>query len=169
MKQEYTSKDTSVNTVGAVYKYITTCNDFILDYGGGKYNANVEYMKKNFNSTVLVYDPYNRTKEHNKRVIDYFKANPAKIVVCSNVLNIIKEDEIIIDILTKIDKLLAVNGLLYIKVYEKNKDGVGHATTKGWQRNEKLESYDKFFNQVFGHRYLTLRKIGDIIVFTKVV
>ena len=167
--QEYTSKDTSVNTVSAVYKYITTCHDIILDYGGGKYDTNAEYMRRNFNSTVLVYDPYNRTEEHNKRVIDYFLVNPAKIVVCSNVLNIIKEDEIILDILQKIDKLIAVNGLLYIKVYERDKSGVGCKTTKGWQRNERLPDYYKFFNKVFGQRYLTLRTIGDIIILTKVV
>ena len=38
IKQQYTSADTSINTISAVYKLIDTPNTVILDYGGGKYS-----------------------------------------------------------------------------------------------------------------------------------
>ena len=36
IEQKYTSANTSINTVSAVYKLIDTPNTVILDYGGGK-------------------------------------------------------------------------------------------------------------------------------------
>ena len=129
IKQQYTSANTSINTVSAVYKLIDTPNTVILDYGGGKYDTNAEYMLQKCNSRVLVFDPYNRTPEHNSKVIQYFKLNPAKIVVCSNVLCVIKEDEIILDILGNIRDLMDYYGILNIRVYERDKTGVGCRTT----------------------------------------
>ena len=168
MKQQYTSKDTSVNTVSAVYKYIDVPNTIILDYGGGKYDTNAEYMKRNWSTEVLVYDPFNRSEGHNKQVIEYFKRNPAPIVVCSNVLNVIKEEEIIVDALKKMFSLLKVNGLLYIKVYERDRSGIGCETTKGWQRNQKLVDYYPFFDKAFGVNYTLLKKKGDLVILAKV-
>ena len=93
LKQEYTSKDTCINTVSAIYKQVTfgLC-EIILDYGGGKYDTNAEYMRETRNCEVLVYDPYNRSYKNNKEILDYFTRKPARNVVCSNVLNVIKED-----------------------------------------------------------------------------
>ena len=164
IKQQYTSADTSINTISAVYKLIDTPNTVILDYGGGKYDTNAEYMLQKCNSRVLVFDPYNRTPEHNSQVIQYFKLNPAKIVVCSNVLCVIKEDEIILDILGNIRDLMAYYGLLYIKVYERDKTGVGCRTTKGWQRNQKTEDYIPFIQQVFGNNCEIQKNRGNLIV-----
>lgn len=162
-EQLYSSADTSINTVSAVYKYIDAPNTVILDYGGGKYDTNAKYMLDKCNASVLVYDPYNRTSEHNSKVIQFFKLNPAKIVVCSNVLNVIKEDEIILDILGNIKSLMAKDGVVYIKVYERDKSGVGCKTTKGWQRNMKLISYTPYFETVFGDEYVYERK-GDLLI-----
>ena len=53
-EQLYSSADTSINTVSAVYKYIDAPNTVILDYGGGKYDTNVEYMMQKCNSPVLI-------------------------------------------------------------------------------------------------------------------
>ena len=163
-KQEYTSADTSINTVSAVYKLIDKPNTVILDYGGGKYDTNAEYMLQKCNSPVLVFDPYNRTQEHNSKVIQFFKLNPAKIAVCSNVLCVIKEDEVILDILGNIKNLMAENGLLYIRVYERDRNGIGCRTTKGWQRNQKTEDYIPFIQQVFGNNCEIQKYRGNLIV-----
>ena len=164
IKQEYTSAGTSINTISAVYKLIDTLNTVILDYGGGKYDTNAEYMLQKCNSRVLVFDPYNRTPEHNSKVIQYFKLNPAQIVVCSNVLCVIKEDEVILDILGNIRDLMAYYGILYIKVYERDKTGVGCKTTKGWQRNQCTESYIPFIRQVFSDNCEIKKYKGCLVV-----
>ena len=164
IEQKYTSANTSINTVSAVYKLIDTPNTVILDYGGGKYDTNAEYMFQKCNSRVLVFDPYNITPEHNSKVIQYFKLNPAKIVVCSNVLCVIKEDEIILDILGNIRDLMDYYGILYIRVYERDKTGVGCRTTKGWQRNQCIESYIPFIQQVFGDNCEIKKYKGCLLV-----
>lgn len=166
-KQQYTSQNTSINTVSAVYKYINQQNAVILDYGGGKYDTNAEFMKKTCNSIVLVYDPYNRPKEHNEQVRNYFVSHPAKIVVCSNVLCVIKEDEVILDILRDMFNLMDWNALLYIKVYERDKTGIGCETTKGWQRNQRLDDYKPFIKNAFG-KNCEIRKKNDILIVKKV-
>lgn len=152
LRQEYTSADTSINTVSAVYKKLDYFwNVVILDYGGGKYDTNIKYMNEKYNSIVLVYDPFNRTPEHNQKVLSYFAQNPAKHVVCSNVLNVIKEDEVILEILRHIYSLMDKNGWLYIKIYERDKSGIGCKTTKGWQRNQKLSEYIPFVEKAFNN------------------
>ena len=167
LKQEYSSKDTCINTVSAIYKQVTfgLC-ETILDYGGGKYDTNAEYMRETRNCEVLVYDPYNRSYKNNREILEYFTRRPARNVVCSNVLNVIKEDEIILGILRHIYSLMDKNGYLYIKVYERDKSGVGCKTTKGWQRNQKLSEYIPFIEKAFG-THCKIEKKKDILVVQK--
>lgn len=153
MYQEYTSKETSINTINAVYKkgYFTE-GDEILDYGGGKYNSNVEYLAR-MGIKCFVFDPFNRSLEHNRAVLDYFNANKgANNIVCSNVICVIKEDEVIYNILMNIKGLLnkKTGSKIYIVVYEGNKSGIGMQTKKGYQRNQKAVEYTTYINNVFG-------------------
>jgi len=148
-KQEYSSKDTSLNVVNKVYtQYNFKPKSIILDYGGGKYDTNVEYMEKLNGSKVYVYDKYNRTEEHNEEVFKYLDKNKPDYVICSNVLNVIKEDSIIEDILKTISEKYPF-ALVLIKVYEKNKSGVHEVTSKGYQRNEKTEAYIPVISKYF--------------------
>lgn len=167
LRQEYTSKDTSVNTVSAVYKQVTfgLC-ETILDYGGGKYDTNAQYMKETRDCAVLVYDPYNRTQEHNRKVLQYFTQRPAHNVVCSNVLNVIKEDDVILEVLRHIYSLMDKGGFLYIKIYERDKSGIGCKTTKGWQRNQRVNDYIPFIEIAFG-KHCKIEKRKDILVVKK--
>lgn len=144
MKQQYTSKETSISTVNKVYTNMYFApGSIILDYGGGKYDKNVEYMQSK-GCKVLVYDPYNRTEEHNRAVMEYVKNNSIDYVVCSNVLNVIKEDSVVQEVLTDIHNIQEVNKdkcVVYIKVYEGNKSGIGKQTKKGYQRNLSTKNY----------------------------
>jgi hypothetical protein len=151
-----------VNTVSAVYKRKKIpAGSIVLDYGGGKYDANIEYMKKK-GVEVKVYDPYNRNEDYNEKTLNYFKANPAKYIVCANVLCVIKEDECILNILENIKKYSAPNATIYIQVYERNKDGLGISTKDDcWQRNQKTKEYLPFVNKVFTNADISLK--GKII------
>lgn len=167
MVQKYTSKDTSINTVSAVYKKVNFLKGTaILDYGGGRYDTNKKYMKDNFNCNVLVYDPYNRSIEHNQKVRQYFEKSPALFVVCSNVLNVIQEDIIILNILGDIYKLMDKQGTLYIKIYERDKSGIGCETNKGWQRNQRTDAYIVYIQQVFGIN-CDIKKKNNILIVKK--
>ena len=58
------------------------------------------------------------------------------------------------------------NGFLYIKVYERDKSGIGCKTTKGWQRNQKLIQYISFIEKAFG-THCKIEKKKDILVVKK--
>lgn len=144
--QEFSSKDTSINTVNKVYtKYTFYDGSNVLDYGGGRYDANTEFMKSK-NVFVDVYDPFNRTEQHNKKVIDKYKNQKPDYVVCSNVLNVIKESEIVEDVVRKIANYKTTS--LFV-VYEGDKSGKGKVTSKGYQRNQRKEDYFKLLSKYF--------------------
>ena len=100
----------------------------------------------------MLYDPFNQTPEHNREVIKELKANGgADVAVCSNVLNVIKEQEVRLDLLNKIKKLLKSGASAYISVYEGSGKDEGSATQKGksFQNNRKLSGYLEEVQSVF--------------------
>lgn len=146
MEQKYTSADTSLAIVNKIYThYPFAANTRVLDYGGGKYDLNTEYMAKR-SVTVSVYDKFNRTAEHNAKVLKDAHQDAPNYVVCSNVLNVIMEDEIIMGILSEIRNFKTKT---IIAVYEGNGKGIGKETTKGYQRNQKLAAYIPMVEQYF--------------------
>lgn len=151
--QKYTSKDTSINVVNKVYKQCTfNDNSLILDYGGGKYDSNAEYMKGKNGSDVLVYDKYNRSDGHNSTVLNRCREDIPDYVVCSNVLNVIMEEDVIESVLAGIQELCGKDTVVYIAIYEGDKSGKGKETSKGWQRNEKACEYEEIISRYFGFR-----------------
>ena len=53
-----------------------------LDYGGGKFDNATEYLAE-MNVTSLVYDPFNRSSDHNKMVLAEIRNNgSADTVTC---------------------------------------------------------------------------------------
>ena len=146
-QQRTTSADTSVNVVNRIYtNYNFLKGSRILDYGGGKYNSNVDYMKEK-GCNVLVYDPFNRSKELNDLTMSKSDYDTATL---SNVLNVIKEKEIRLECLKDIKRHLKPNGILYISIYEGDKSEAGKSTRKScWQNNMKLKSYLSEVKQVF--------------------
>ena len=148
MRQKYSSKDTSINVVNKVYKqcvFMPQCR--ILDYGGGKYNTNRDYMAGKCGADLRVYDKYNRSDNENRETLEWVKENVLDYIVCSNVLNVIMEDEIIDEILADISSLHAK--CVYIAVYEGDRSGVGKETAKGWQRNQKASCYVDMLSKYF--------------------
>ena len=159
--QEYTSQQTSISVINKVYtkgEYIRGSN--ILDYGGGKYDKNIEYMKQK-GCNVVVYDPYNRSDEYNANTIDFINTHPIQYIVCSNVLNVIKEDDVIAEVLEDISNTKQKNQgcKVYISVYEGDKTGEPKETTKGWQRNEKTDCYKDVIN-----RFIPVSKVSNGII-----
>lgn len=156
MEQKYTSKETSLNQVAAVYKIYDFRNGSkILDYGGGKYDTATEYMRER-GVMVTVYDPYNRSDEHNRAareiVPDY--------VVCSNVLNVIAEDDVVRHIL---EDIATYNVPVIITVYEGDGTGIGKETKKGFQRNAKTQTYVPIVSEVFSD----VQRKGKLIIAKK--
>lgn len=166
MKQEHTSKDTSLNQIGRAVKGYNEYFGFrkgatVLDYGGGKYDKAIAYGKsQGFN--LVVYDPFNRTPEYNARSIAIYKKSP-DYITCSSVLNIIKEDAIVEDVVRKIRNLAKKGTVVVFKIHEGDGKGIGYRTIKGWQRNEKMMAYYplllKYFPNMVKYKELFIAQV----------
>lgn len=150
--QAFTSENTSINKtkVPAVFKLIHLPEGSInLDFGGGRWDSAAEYLEP-LGVVNLVYDPYNRSAEHNQQVIQTLReAGGADSATCSNVLNVIKEPEARLNVLKNISKMVKPGGDVYITVYEGTGKGDEGETKSGYQLNRKTADYLEEIQQVF--------------------
>lgn len=150
--QEFDSADTSINSskLPAVYKLISIPEGTVgVDFGGGRFNNAVEYIR-DLGATLCVYDPYNRTAQHNREMLKTLKANGgADWAVNSNVLNVIKEPEARQSVLRNISKITKSGAPIYITVYEGRGDSKEGPTKSGYQLNRKTQDYLEEIQEVF--------------------
>lgn len=150
--QEFDSAKTSINSnkLPAVYRMISIPKGTVgVDFGGGSFDNAVEHIR-DLGATLCVYDPYNRSAEHNKEVIKTLRANGgADWAVNSNVLNVIKEPEARRAVLENISKITKSGAPIYITVYEGRGDGKEGQTKSGYQLNRKTQDYLEDIQEVF--------------------
>lgn len=153
-EQEFSSAATSINStkLPAIYNMVNfRPGDVVVDFGGGKFDNAVNYLKDK-DVTLLVYDPYNRSAEHNKEVLRILKEHGgADAAVNSNVLNVIKEPEAREAVLKNIKKITRRGAPIYITVYEGRGDGVEGPTKSGYQLNRKTGDYMNEVGKVFSN------------------
>lgn len=151
-EQEFDSAKTSINSskLPAVYKMISIPKGSVgVDFGGGSFDNAVEHIS-DLGATLYVYDPYNRSAEHNKQVIKMLKDNGgADWAVNSNVLNVIKEQDARRAVLENISKITKPNAPIYITVYEGRGDRKEGPTKSGYQLNRKTQDYLEEIQKVF--------------------
>lgn len=165
--QEFTSKNTSVNSdkVPAVFKKIAWIPGQInLDLGGGKFDSARVYLNQ-FSTQNCVYDPYNRTPEHNKQVLSKVDYDSVTI---SNVLNVIKEESNWKELIQLGLDHLKCGGKIYITVYEGDRSGLGRVSKKDcWQHNKKLSYYFSAIQQMNFLNGIQVNLKSGIVVLTK--
>ena len=153
-EQEFSSAATSINStkLPAIYNMVNfRPGDVVVDFGGGRFDNAVNYLKDK-NVTLLVYDPYNRSAEHNKEVLRILKEHGgADAAINSNVLNVIKEHEAREAVLRNIKKITKRGAPIYITVYEGKGDGAEGPTKSGYQLNRKTGDYMDEIKQVFSN------------------
>ena len=151
MKQQFTSKDTSINTkkLPTIYSKLNfekLRDKTIFDYGSGKIET-VRIIREKLESydiDYIPYDIYNLSNADNCYALE--RRNEADVYICSNVLNVIKEDDIVQMIIDEIVQLSNTKPYFF-KIYEGNKSEVGKQTKKDcWQRNQKTKDYLQQFD-----------------------
>lgn len=151
-EQEFDSAKTSINSnkLPAVYRMISIPKGSVgVDFGGGSFDNAVEHIS-DLGATLYVYDPYNRSAEHNKQVIKMLKDNGgADWAVNSNVLNVIKEPSARRAVLENISKITKPGAPIYITVYEGRGDRKEGPTKSGYQLNRKTQDYLEEIQEVF--------------------
>ena len=169
--QKITSADTSMN-VSKLPKGYTKLKNIgafkpgqrVVDIGGGKFDNAVEDLAKQ-DVELLVYDPFNRTAEHNKAVVDVIANGGADVAVSNNTLNVIEEPENIKRVIQQAENAIKPGDKAYFTVYAGDGKGKGKTTSKGYQRNEPTSAYVPRVEEVFGEGNV-VRK-GNLITATK--
>lgn len=93
MKQRFTSRQTSINSTKAPAVYSmkravdVMTGKTVVDIGGGRFDTAAEAARV-YGAAVSIYDPFNRTPEHNAAVL----AGSYDVAVISNVLNVIDSE-----------------------------------------------------------------------------
>jgi hypothetical protein len=147
--QSHTSAKTSVNTVPRLFSRVPfekgTTN---LDLGGGRFDTVTHLLRKRGVQNV-VFDPYNRSEEHNAQTLARVDEGVDTVTV-SNVLNVIKEKRYRIQVLRQAaDAIRETDGSVYIAVYEGDRSSKGKQTSCGWQCNRPVRSYLSEVSSVF--------------------
>lgn len=139
-EQQYTSKNTSINSTRLPIVYNKVNWNFfrdkiLLDVGAGKYTEHIKKFLEPYGIHYVPYDPYNCTAEENL----YASSIVPDVIVCSNVFNVIKEQDLIYELY---DMITAFDVPFFITVYEGDKSWVGRETRKDcWQRNQEIDAY----------------------------
>lgn len=166
MSQTYTSKATSINSarLPAVYGKAPLSASLVFDYGCGKHTDHIEEYVKAQHKVYLPYDPYNQTEDTNRVsvtiVLNAMYARFPVDIICSNVLNVIDDEDEIRKIANHIQEIAsATGGTGYVTVYEGDRSGSGRQTgTDQYQRNEPLRSYLRFFRNASIHNGMIIVK-----------
>ncbi|MDK9790681.1 hypothetical protein [Vibrio sp. D431a] len=167
--QSLSSKNTSINSsrLPKAISYLLKGKDLkgykVFDFGCGKF-SNSESAIVEAGGDYIPYDPYNLP--HATNIASMRRAYNEQImyVVCSNVLNVIREDRALEETLERlVDLLIHQNNCeLIVTIYEGNKTSIGAITrTDQYQRNEPISFYKEKFQK---HGLTVDTKKGCLII-----
>ena len=162
--QSITSADTSINVskMAASFKKLKKEGVFKedevgVDLGGGRFDNAVSTLRDEHNFNLEVYDPFNRSVEHNRRVAKVVSNGQADVVTSNNVLNVIPETENQLRVVKQAHNALKDDKVAYFSVYEGNKSGISKETSKGFQHNKKTSDYVDMIKGVFGEENVSVK------------
>jgi hypothetical protein len=167
MKQNYSLAKTSIKQIPAGFRIVDKYfgwqpNTINLDIGGGKYDLMTEKLFEK-SVTNLVFDPYNRSLEHNLKIILEYCDENVDTVTMFNLLNVIKEHEIQINALTMAYDALKWGGMVFVRSTYMNPAKRSGVTKSGtFQHYKTQKDYLKIVKEVFSDAEL---KYG--IIFAK--
>lgn len=154
--QEITSAASSINQLPGILRLVEKLRgpsflafkDDVLDYGGGRFDKlTVRLAIRGIRNWI--YDPFNRSDDHNSLVRQLLSAKPAAVAFCSNVLNVIKSPLHRQVVLLNIRFLTKPAAEVFFTVNEGEKDSRGRRTTRGWQANRPTKSYVREIREQF--------------------
>jgi len=168
--QEITSAKTSRKQIPSIFKnknFDIKEGETNIDIGGGKYDLATDLLKKEKGAKNLVYDKFNRTDEHNTKVLSEISKKPADTATVANVLNVIKEPEIRKEVITQAKNFTKPDGKAYFITHDRSGKGtgIGEVTKDGYQTNMAIEDYIPEIENVFGKG--NVEKKGKVLIAKK--
>lgn len=151
----------------------------VLDVGGGKYDFSRNYMRSR-GVNLLVWDPYNRSRQHNLDVQNQVTIQNVDAATSMAVLNVIPELHVRLAHIATLKAALAINGMAYFKVWPGKgllkgsfQSTVNSYDCPGYQANAYVDKFLREVQLVFGldnaklhesiPNTIVARKISDAI------
>lgn len=164
IKQEFPSDKTSLNQIPSTFKTVDILHGWKegtvnLDIGGGRtfmvdgvdvHKFTTALRARNIRN--LVFDPFNRTFEHNSAVSQEVKKNGADTVTVNNVLNVISDVTNRYRVIKQAYAALKTGpeNHAYFLIYEGDKSGQGKDKGQGrYQNNMKTVDYISEIHTLF--------------------
>lgn len=154
-KQEITSAGTSVSQISSTFRNPHFKPGKInIDIGAGKYDRNTAFLAEKYGTENIVYDPFNRDPETNRKAVERLIAGErGDTATVNNVLNVIPYRDVRLNVIKQAAKAIKPDGKAYFLIYEGDGSGIGKQTKKdSWQNNLKAEAYipeiSQYFNKV---------------------
>lgn len=172
--QEISSAATSINQTKLPSTFGSLTNNGTVsweegtvnaDIGGGSFDNATERLAE-LGVENLIYDPFNRSREHNNAVVERIINGGADTATVNNVLNVIKESGSRDQVIAQAANAIKQDGTAYFLIYEGSKaqqEAGGKETTKGWQNYRKAESYIGEIEEHFGK----VTRKGNLLIATK--
>lgn len=153
LQQAHDSAATSINgnKLPAAFNKIKWQEGSVnLDLGGGKFDNATEFLKGK-GVENLIFDPFNRDAEWNKRIAEQVQAGGVDSVTCNNVLNVIDNEASRENVILQASKAIKPDGVAYFYIYEGDKSGIGKDKGQGrWQNNMTTRQYIPEISKYFG-------------------
>jgi hypothetical protein len=125
-----------------------------IDIGGGKFDSNTEYLRTHFQVQNTVYDPFNRSEQHNNKAL--FENGICGSLRCyhsatsMSVLNVINLPEARHEHIKLMFQMIQCGGVALFKVYHGDGSRIEKVTETGYQSNKSAEHYVEEIACVFG-------------------
>ena len=162
--QAATSEATDVCQIPALHRWVLAQGHWHrgmrnLDLGGGACEHATELLREH-GIKQLVWDPFNRSKSHNRGVRQRLKRNKPDTVTITNVLNVIAERSARIALIATATATVKKSGLVFVQIYEGDRSGRPRRTSRGHQQNRTTQSYVKEVENC-GLRVQAVRRRGS--------
>jgi hypothetical protein len=168
--QKYTSAKTSIPQIAATFKskninWDSNKGKINADIGGGAFDLGTNFLKEKGVINV-VYDPFTRSSEHNKKALELISNGKSDTFTVNNVLNVIMEPEIRHQVIKFAHSCLKDEGTGYFLIHQGSKEDRikgSRETIKGWQNFLPAKAYYDEIKKVFPN--ITLK--GNIFTVKK--
>lgn len=144
----------------------------VLDIGGGKSDQNVQYLAGTKQIQLLVWDPFNRSQEHNAKVKASIQQQQADAATSMSILNVIENIEARLAHIVTVKQATKIDGFCYFKVWsgegKERGTGVSTKTATCYQANAPAKRFISEVKVVFGAANVYLHpKVPNLIVARK--
>ena len=136
----------------------------IIDVGGGAYDYNSAYAAHRYLVDCVVYDPFKRDPEHNRKVLEIAQNTPFHAALSISVLNVINDHKERINHIRFCQNAVKPGGKVVFKVWPGDHSGVGKITASGYQNNRCLKTYLNEITAVFGKQNIFIDQEEELVI-----